>query len=139
MKLDLALIFVHVAANVVWIGSILAVAIVLLSDAGDAKTRGALGKAIYMKAAVPGFVLSFAFGLVRFGMDAGIYAKNGWMHIKLTMALVVIVLHHLIGAKAKKMADGSVSDAGKTGIIATILALCAILAVFFVVMRIPGG
>jgi putative membrane protein len=142
MKLDDVVAAVHVIANVFWIGSIVGVGVILTANGiGDAKTRGALGKALYMKVAVPGFVLSFLLGLMKlaaFG-DAGFYMKSGWFHIKLTMALVVIALHHVIGGKAKKMSEGDVDGPGKIGLVTAILAVCAGLAVFFVSTRFPGG
>ena len=140
MRLDSALIFVHIAANIFWIGAIVGVGVLLLADkVGDAKTRGELALRLYMRVATPGFVLSFLFGVVRFGMDIGLYAKMPFMHIKLTFALAVIAFHHIIGARAKKMANGDETDPGKTGLFVALLALCAVVAVFFVVMRIPAG
>jgi len=139
MKLDLAISAIHVIANIFWIGAIVAVAVVLVSETGSAKDRGSLGQRIYMRVAVPGFLVSFVFGLWRLMGDSGFYMKSGWFHIKLTMAIVVIALHHIIGSKAKKMAQGTAEDAGKTGLMAAILAICAAAAVFFVSTRFPGG
>jgi putative membrane protein len=139
MKVDLALIWLHVVGNVFWIGSIVAVAVVLLADKPDAKARGALAHMLYLRLAAPAFVLSFVAGLARFMMDIGSYGKTPWMHIKLTFALVAIGLHHVIGARAKKMANGDAADAGPTRGLMIGLAVCVVAAVFLVIMRIPGG
>src|SRR5690349_16437327 len=47
------LVALHVAANVVWIGSILAVGRVIEVNEGDAKLRGALALKVYKGLAVP--------------------------------------------------------------------------------------
>lgn len=133
--MDIILKAVHVTANVFWIGAIVAVALVMLADAGDPKTRGSLAHRIYMRAAVPGFVLSFLFGVGRLALDASIYMKQGWFHAKLLFALIVIALHHVIGAKAKRMAKGDADDAGQTGPLAIALAIAGALAAFVAVWR----
>jgi putative membrane protein len=140
MQLDDAVGALHIAANVFWIGSIVGVGVILTAD-GDSKVRGEIGKQLYMKVAVPAFVLSFLFGIIKLAGtgDASFYMKSGWFHIKLTFAIIVIALHHVIGGKAKKMASGEVDGPGKVGLITVILAVCAALAVFFVSTRFPGG
>lgn len=51
--MDLALIWLHVAGNLVWIGSILAVSTVILAPVGEEKLRGELAATIYRRLAVP--------------------------------------------------------------------------------------
>jgi putative membrane protein len=136
---DKILIWLHVTGNVFWIGAVAAIALVMLASDGEAKLRGELAKRIYMLGAVPGFVLSFGAGVARLMMDPGPYMKLPFFHAKLTVALIAIVLHHIIGARAKKLASGEAKDAGPTKVLFAVFAVCAILAVFFVVVRIPGG
>lgn len=135
MRLDIILKALHVTANVFWVGSIVAVALILLADAGDAKTRGALAQRVYLRAAVPGFVVSFLTGTGRLALDASVYMKQGWFHAKLLFILIVIALHHVIGGTAKKMAKGDAEDPGKTGPLAIALAIAAGLAAFVAVWR----
>lgn len=135
MRLDIILKALHVTANVFWVGAIVAVAVVMVADAGDAKTRGALAQRVYLRAAVPGFVVSFLAGTGRLALDASVYMKQGWFHAKLLFILIVIALHHVIGGKAKKMAKGDAEDAGKTGTLAIALAVAAGLAAFVAVWR----
>lgn len=138
MKLDTALIWLHVVGNIVWIGSILAVAVVILANTADAKTRGAIALAVYKRLAVPAFVLSFVAGAGRLFSDPGFYLKqHHWMHAKLPLALAVIALHHVIGARAKKLGDGTVQEPGPTAILAVVLAVSAVLAAFFAIFKIP--
>ena len=135
MRLDIILKALHVTANVFWVGAIVAVALIMVADVGDSKTRGALAHRVYLRAAVPGFVLSFLAGTGRLALDASLYMKQGWFHAKLLFVLIVIALHHVIGGKAKKMAAGDVDDAGKTGALAIALAVAGALAAFVAVWR----
>jgi putative membrane protein len=114
LSLPTGLLTLHVLANVVWIGAILSVALVAsqapsLSSAAEA---GGLARRLYLRLAVPGFVVSFAAGLSRLLLQPSIYGHLPWMHAKLTCALVVIALHHIIGARVRRMADGR-SGAGQ--------------------------
>jgi putative membrane protein len=139
MKLDLALIWLHVVGNIVWIGAILAVAIVLVGTAPEPKVRGEVALRIYMRLAVPAFVTSFVFGATRLLLDPALYLRQThWMHAKLPMALAVIALHHIIGARAKKLARGTVQDPGPTAILSIVLAAAAALAAFFAIFKIPS-
>src|SRR4051812_1715029 len=124
--MERALIWLHVSGNIVWIGSILAVAVAILGPGGAAKARGEVALAIYRRLAVPAFIVSFVCGATRLGLDPLLYLRvTHWMHAKLPLALAVIALHHVIGARARKLAQGTVPDAGLTGILALALALCA--------------
>jgi protoporphyrinogen IX oxidase len=137
--MDLALIWLHVSGNVVWIGSILAVGLVLAGTKGEPKARGEIASDIYRRLAVPSFIVSFVCGAIRLGSDSPYYLKlHHWMHAKLPLALAVIALHHIIGARARKMANGAVQDAGPAGTLAVVLAVAAIGAAFFAIFKIPA-
>src|SRR5277367_4617134 len=136
--MDLALVWLHVSGNIVWIGAILAVGLVLVGGRGEPQTRGAIASDIYRRLAVPAFVVSFLCGAIRLSRDIPYYLQqHHWMHGKLTLALVVIALHHVIGARARKMAAGTVQDAGPAGILTAVLAVAAIGAAFFAIFKIP--
>jgi putative membrane protein len=136
---SLALIWLHVSGNIVWIGSILAVGAVLTGKVGDPKTRGETALALYRRLAVPAFVLSFVFGALRLFMDTKLYfVQTHWMHGKLPFALAVIALHHVIGARAKRLALGSVQDAGPAGILSVVLAVAAVVAAAFAIFKLPS-
>jgi protoporphyrinogen IX oxidase len=102
------LLWLHVLGNIVWIGSILAVSVV--------------------------FLVSFVCGAIRLGLAPRYYlVEHHWMHPKLTFAVVVIGLHHVIGARAKKLARGTVQDSGPTAILAIVLLVSAAAAAFFAI------
>lgn len=133
MNADTVLIWSHVAANVFWIGAIAAVAVVILAEGPEPKVRGELAAAIYRRLAAPAFIVSFVAGAARLFSDPAYYfEQTHFMHAKLLLALIVIGLHHVIGARAKRLASGEAKDAGPTRILLAILAICAVGAVFTV-------
>ena len=136
MDLRLLLVVLHVIANLVWIGSIAAVALVLSGKRGDSKLKGEIGLDLYKKLAVPAFVVSFAAALLRLILDTQLYlVVTKYMHPKLTLALVVIALHHVIGARAKRMASGARTEPGPVGLLAVVLVACAAGAALLVVVK----
>jgi putative membrane protein len=136
MDLRLLLVVLHVIANLVWIGSITAVALVLRGSHGDPKLRGEIALDLYRKLAVPAFAASFAAGVVRLVLDTHLYfVVTKYMHPKLTLALVVIALHHVIGARAKRMAQGTRTESGPAGVFAAVLVVCAAGAALLVLVK----
>lgn len=134
--IETGLVFVHVTANVVWIGAILAVAYVLTLRVGEPTERGQIARALYLKLATPAFLVSVAAGVARLGMTPRYYfVATHWMHAKLLFALGVIGIHHVIGARAKRMASGTLREPGPVRALAGGLLLCAAAAVFLVVAR----
>jgi protoporphyrinogen IX oxidase len=131
------LVALHVLANVVWIGALLAV-VLLLARAADAAADTALvaglARMVHVRLASPAFMTSFAAGLVVFLMSPGVYARLPWMHVKLTFALVVIVLHHVIGARARKAAAGD-KAAARVTVLGAVVFACAAAAVFLGVVK----
>jgi protoporphyrinogen IX oxidase len=137
--MDSALIWLHVSGNLVWIGSILAVGVVLVSGGVEPKVRGKLASDIYRRLAVPAFIVSFVAGMARLLQDPSYYLRqHHWMHAKLPLAFGVIALHHVIGARARKMAQGSVQERGPAGILTVVLAVAALGAAFFAIFKIPN-
>ena len=130
------LVVLHVTANVVWIGSILAVAVVLAAPTAEATVRGKIGVELYGKLAMPAFVVSFVAGATRLALDLDYYfVQTKFMHGKLLLALVVIGLHHVIGGRAKKMASGKASEPGNVLVLSVILLLSAAGAIFLVLLK----
>ncbi len=138
MDLDTGLIWLHVTANLFWIGAIAAVGVLVLATNVDAKVRGTLAVAVYQRVGVPAFLASFVFGTARLLKDAQHYFKDThFMHAKLLFALIVIGLHHVIGARAKKLASGEATDAGPTRALLGVFAVCAALAALTVIFKLP--
>jgi protoporphyrinogen IX oxidase len=127
-------------SNLVWIGSIASVGWLTAAasrqdDPLVAKVVAELALRLYRRAAVPAFLLSFAFGLGRFLVDPRTYMRLHWFHGKLTCALAVIALHHVIGAKARKTAAGSMQSGRSSAILVGALLVCAFGSVVFVIFK----
>ncbi|HMJ14422.1 MAG TPA: hypothetical protein VK524_23560 [Polyangiaceae bacterium] len=130
------LVFLHVVANLVWIGSITATAIALVTPGVDLGARGAIAYGIYRRAAVPAFGLAFVSGLVRLALDTHYYlVATHYMHAKLLFALIVIALHHVIGARAKRAAAPESKEPGNVAVLCVGLLACATAAAFLVLLK----
>jgi len=137
LSLPFALLAAHVTANVVWIGAILAVAAFGAGAASSAAPAeiGGLARRVYTRLTLPAFAVSFLAGLGRILLDPRSYAHMPWMHAKLTLALVVIALHHVIGARVRRIAKGQ-ADAGRgLGLLALATLVCAAGAVMLGVAK----
>jgi putative membrane protein len=130
------LVATHVAANLVWIGSILSVALVLVSRAGDGRASAQISYELYRKLAIPAFVVSFVTALTRLSMSLNLYFRETkYMHYKLLFAVIVIGLHHMIGARAKAVSGGPRSAPGPVGVWALLLFVSAVAATLFVILK----
>jgi protoporphyrinogen IX oxidase len=135
--LDPLLLALHVASNLVWIGSILAVGLLLARGPGAVAARGSAAAAVYRTLSVPAFGASFVLGLLQLASRPAYYLKEThFMHAKLTLALVVIALHHVLGARAKRAAaSGAEADVGPAGALTAAIGVCALLAVLIVELK----
>ena len=135
--LAIGLVALHVLANVVWIGALLAVALALVGAPSMAHPAeaGLLALRIHRTLAVPAFAVSFTAGALRIALAASIYLHLPWMHAKLTFALVVIALHHVIGARAKRAATAPAEAAKGMGGLAVVTLIAAAGAVMLGVFK----
>ena len=131
------LLAVHVLANIVWIGALLAVALVgsrapFMADMAEV---AGIARRVHLQLAVPAFVTSFVAGGARFVLYFNVYRHLPWMHAKLTFALVVIVLHHVIGARVRRVAQGSPEAGRGLPALAWATFACASVTVLFAIFK----
>jgi protoporphyrinogen IX oxidase len=132
------LVVIHVTANMVWIGSIIAVGLLTkaaVTPQGGDKRVADLSRALYLRVATPAFLTSFVFGALRLALDPRYYMHLHWFHAKLTAVLAVIALHHIIGGKARKVAAGSMQGGRTGGILVGALLACTFLSVACVLLK----
>lgn len=136
-ELNFILLYLHLLANLVWIGSISAVAMTLRTGASNPRERGVLARRIQRQLAEPAFGVSFLAGAGRLLLNYEYYfLETKFMHVKLTLALGVIAIHYAIVARAKHMERGERADPGNVGRL--LLGLVALVAgVVFFVLRKP--
>ncbi|MGC4093403.1 MAG: CopD family protein [Polyangiaceae bacterium] len=126
MSLEALLLCLHVVANLFWIGSIVAVGVVLGAPTPALQARGQLARLIYRRVAAPAFALSFVSALLRLALSPSYYfVATHFMHAKLVLALGAIALHHVLGARARRAETGETSSARGA---LTMTALLAVLA-----------
>lgn len=131
------LVATHIAANLVWIGSILSVALALVWRGGDGRVGAQIAYELYRRLAVPAFVVSFISAAVRLLLSLDFYflGPKKYMHGKLLFAAIVIALHHVIGARAKAVSTGRRSTPGPVGVLALLLLVSAVAATLFVIVE----
>jgi putative membrane protein len=137
------LLTLHITANLVWIGSIACVGW-LVGAAAKAADRSAavLARGLYLRVAMPAFLVSFLCGSLGLAMAPATYMHLHWFHAKLTCALAVIALHHVLGAKAKRLAAAAAETSSESmqggrsgGILTGALLASAFLTVVFVIFK----
>ena len=108
MNTYLALVATHVFANMVWIGTLTANGLLLaVKQPNTLSDRAKNALWIHRRLAVPAFVVSLLVGVSCLILDpTRSLLKIPSMHVKLTLAIGVIVLHHWIGAAARRIASG---------------------------------
>ena len=92
-------------------------------------------RSVYRTLAAPSFGLSFIFGIALLAGDPSGYFKQHWFHGKLTAALVVIALHHVIGGRAKRAEAGTLAGDGAARALTLVLLVAAAGAVAAVVLK----
>jgi putative membrane protein len=129
----------HVLANTVWIGSLLAAAVLVAHAPWTAEPAevGALARRVYVRLAVPAFLASLGAGVWRIALSPATYARLHWFHGKLAFALAVIVLHHVIGARTRRVASGRTGAAAGVDMLAFVTFVCAAGAVGLAIAKIP--
>ena len=133
MSMDTILVSLHVAANLVWVGSVLAGVVALRAPGPDAASRQAIARRIFGVLALPAFVASLVLGAARLGLDWRYYmVTTHFMHAKLSLALVAIVAHHWMGARLRRA--GATQD-GAIIVGAVVFGLSCMAAVVMAVAR----
>lgn len=143
--LPYVVVALHIFAVVFWIGGITVVGWLLANRSTapspeQAKTAAELALGLYRKVAAPAFVLAFTLGIVRFLLSRDVYQHAHWFHAKFTLALIVIGLHHVLGARAARAANGAdsaqIEASSKTaGKLTAALVLCALGVIVLVVLK----
>jgi putative membrane protein len=105
-----AIVAAHLLANLVWIGALLSEALLLgrATWISDPVQAGILARRIHTRLAMPAFLGSVIAGLAVLLPARHLYRGMPWMYAKLGFAVAIIVLHHVIGYRARRVANGHV-------------------------------
>ena len=127
----------HVYGAFMWIGGLLALTLFLaaIKAEPDVAARTRLGKYARRIAMLPdiGATLAILFGL--HSLFALKLYKAPYMHIKLTLVVVLIALHGLLRVKTKRAAEGA--DATLPGFVPALLSLVALGILAAVFIKLP--
>ena len=136
-SLSAALLAAHVLANIVWVGALLSETVLLSRAAwhSDPADAGTFARRLHIRLAIPAFLASVAAGLALLLPGRYLYVRMPWMYAKLGFALAVIVLHHMIGARARRVANGQVHASKGTWALGWLTFLAAGGAVLFAIAR----
>jgi protoporphyrinogen IX oxidase len=138
---DLAFRYLHFIGNIFWLGGVVTVAVVAALLAGQAEREHAVAaRGAALRIATPGLVLSWIGGLgMLLPHWSTLYARAGWMHGKITLALVAAALTGMVTGRLRRAASGEGElHAGRLRLLATVLLVIAFTVAGLGVFR-PGG
>ncbi len=121
----------HMLGVTLWIGGVVAVGLVGAMAAGEGKVLAAARHAS-LRVATPGMVMAFAGGLTMFVMGIDAYKSAGWLHAKITLALIAAALSGVLSGKLRKAAAGAEVAPGTFKKLAGGVLLIAFLNIFLV-------
>jgi uncharacterized membrane protein len=137
----------HVFGVVAWAGGVLTVSRLLggivRAEEPARQTMAALSRRVYLGIAFPGLLLLLGAGLYILIADpeGHEYLKQPYMHIKLTVVLLLLVVDHMLVMRPlKALAKGGADPAGQEGLYRAgfwmySLLLLVVLIALFVVRR----
>ena len=128
--------YLHFLGIAFWLGSALAVAVAAAAPAQpEGGLAGALRK-VAVRVTTPSMLVAFAGG---FGMlipsFADVYAKQGWMHTKLTLLVVLAGATGVLTGKLRRWAGGQEVSQKTFSRLAWVIGILVILIVTFAVFR----
>src|SRR5205085_467706 len=131
----------HLIGMVVWMGTLLTLSRLLGFHAREDPTAvqprfSHFEQRMYRFVATPGLLLAVGTGLYRFVSFVDVYAKQPWMHIKLTLVALVLVLHAILGAQISDLArNPSVRGKGKYMAVHGTIGLCIVFIIILATVQ----
>lgn len=131
--------YLHFLGLTFWVGTAVAVAAVAASPTPlESGVAQALRK-VTLRVTTPAMLLAFLGG---FGMlipnFTSVYAKQGWMHTKLTLLLVLAAVTGVLTGRLRRWASGQEITQATFGRLAWTIAVLAVLIVTLAIFR-PFG
>ncbi|HKA91487.1 MAG TPA: CopD family protein [Haliangiales bacterium] len=135
VQLQLLIRAVHILAALLWFAGLFAAGSLLRfrdteTDAGVKQRLGVRSRKAGVLADV-GATLSLATGIYQ-GVTRSLFAQP-WLHVKLTLVAVLLVVHVLIRVKARRASEGE----GKFGTGLLGIATLAVMGILYAVMFQP--
>lgn len=131
--------YLHFLGLTFWVGTAVAIAAVAAAptplESGIAQTLRKVSLRVTTPAMLLAFVGGFGMLLPRF---AEFYAKQGWMHTKLTLLVVLAAVTGVLTGRLRRWASGQEISQATFGRLAWAIALLGALIVTFAIFR-PFG
>lgn len=98
----------HILGDILWVGGTLTAALVAAFAPSDGRTAvAAAARRAVLLVATPGMVLAWVAGLwMLLARWTDVYQSAGWMHAKLTLALVLSGITGFLTGRLRKAAKG---------------------------------
>jgi putative membrane protein len=126
----------HIVFFSVWIGNLFAIAFTLVfrNDQTDAAIRKTLGTLTRKKgrAADVGAALTILSGACLIGIAPAFFLHRPWLHIKLTLVVVMLGVHGFLRMRAKKAEAGDTAKFPRAlmGVMSLIAAAIVAMVIF---------
>jgi uncharacterized membrane protein len=119
----------HVLGVILWIGGTVTAALIVAFGATDATAKlAAAARRAVLLVATPGLLLAWVAGLTVLLSAWPVYQSAGWMHAKLTVALIVTALTGVVTGRLRRAAGGADAKPGLLrGMAVGILVLAALV------------
>lgn len=99
------LLATHVLSLLLWIGSLVSITRVITAGAGEEPAvqarYAALARRLYRTVSSPWMGIATLAGFGMIAAARGAYFRYGWFHGKFTLALVMLALHFVLGARVR--------------------------------------
>ena len=128
--------YLHFLGTMFWIGTAVAVAIAASAPTPwESGIAQALRK-VTVRVTTPSMILAFAGGIGMLVPNfADVYAKQGWMHGKLGLLLILAGATGVLTGKLRRWAQGQEVDPSTFARLAAVISVVAVLIVTLAVFR----
>lgn len=101
----------HIIAIVCWFAGLfylprLFVYHAMSEDAPSRERFCIMERKLYRGIMIPSMIATLVFGIWMLALNPGLFATGAWLHLKLTLVVLLIGYHHACGAMLKKFARG---------------------------------
>jgi putative membrane protein len=135
------ILVIHVFGFVFWVSGLVVTTIALLrhtqETSPDARNALARLEKIFLRGmADPGALLAILAGITMIATNPTYYLHAGWLHIKLSFVLAMIVMHVVVAVRTKSYAAGRISL--EPGQVRMILVTIVLIFLLILVSTLPG-
>lgn len=132
---------VHIFGLMLWVSGLLVTTIALSRHAQETSSEGRAALArlekIFLRGmADPGALLTILAGIVLISTNRNYYLHAGWLHIKLSLVVILIGLHGWIGTRSKALSSGRIKFEPSQARMLTLAVL--VIFVLILIVTLPG-